>query len=106
MRTQLKIDYYFCNCSFPCGSAGKESACNAGDLGLISELGRPPWRRERLLTSVFWSGELHGLYSPWSHKQLDRTELLLLSLFCNCMIFTLNNLYDSLKTIYAIGMLK
>ena len=23
----------------PCGSAGKESACNAGDLGLIPELG-------------------------------------------------------------------
>ena len=26
---------------FPGGSAGKESACNAGDLGLIPELGRP-----------------------------------------------------------------
>ena len=25
---------------FPCGSAGKESACNAGNLGLIPELGR------------------------------------------------------------------
>ena len=27
---------------FPCGSAGKESACNAGDLGSIPELGRSP----------------------------------------------------------------
>ena len=27
---------------FPCGSAGKESACNAGDLGLIPSLGRLP----------------------------------------------------------------
>ena len=27
---------------FPCGSAGKESACNAGDLGLIPGLGRCP----------------------------------------------------------------
>ena len=27
---------------FPCGSAGKESACNAGDLGSISGLGRCP----------------------------------------------------------------
>ena len=27
---------------FPCGSAGKESASNAGDLGLIPELGRFP----------------------------------------------------------------
>ena len=27
---------------FLCGSAGKESACNAGDLGSIGGLGRPP----------------------------------------------------------------
>ena len=27
---------------FPCGSASKESACNAGDLGLIPCLGRSP----------------------------------------------------------------
>ena len=27
---------------FPCASAGKESACNAGDLGSIPELGRSP----------------------------------------------------------------
>ena len=29
---------------FPGGSVGKESACNAGDLGLIPGLGRFPWR--------------------------------------------------------------
>ena len=28
--------------SLPCGSAGKESACSAGDLGLIPGLGRSP----------------------------------------------------------------
>ena len=27
---------------FPCGKAGKESVCNAGDLGLIPGLGRSP----------------------------------------------------------------
>ena len=27
---------------FPCGLAGKESACNVGDLGSIPELGRAP----------------------------------------------------------------
>ena len=27
---------------FPCGSAGKESACNVGDLGLTPGLGRSP----------------------------------------------------------------
>ena len=30
------------NWSFPGGSAGKEPACNAGDLGLIPGLGRSP----------------------------------------------------------------
>ena len=29
---------------FPCGSAGKESACNAGDLGLVPGLARSPGR--------------------------------------------------------------
>ena len=27
---------------FPCGSAGKESTCNVGDLGLIPGLGKSP----------------------------------------------------------------
>ena len=27
---------------FPCGSTGKESACNAGGLGSIPRLGRSP----------------------------------------------------------------
>ena len=27
---------------FPCGSAGKESTCSVGDLGLIPGLGRSP----------------------------------------------------------------
>ena len=27
---------------FPCGSTGKESACNAGDLGSVPGLGRSP----------------------------------------------------------------
>ena len=27
---------------FPCGSVGKESTCNAGDLGSIPRLGRSP----------------------------------------------------------------
>ena len=31
---------------FPPGSAGKESACNVGDLGLIPGLGRFPGERE------------------------------------------------------------
>ena len=30
------------NSGFPCGSTGKESACNGGDLRLSPELGRSP----------------------------------------------------------------
>ena len=60
---------------FPYGSAGEESACNAGDLGLMLGfdpcVGKIPWRRERLPTLVFWPGEFHG-----GHKESDRTERL------------------------------
>ena len=55
--------------SFPDSSAGKESACNAGDLGLIPGLGRSPGEGEWLPTPVFLPGEfrvqetggLHGV---------------------------------------------
>ena len=43
-------------------------------------VGKIPWRRERLPTSVFWPGEFQGLYSPWGLKELDTTEWLALSL--------------------------
>ena len=36
---------------FPGGSDGKEFACNAGDLGLILGLERPPGEGEWLLSS-------------------------------------------------------
>ena len=44
---------------FPGGSDGKESACNAGDLGLILGLGRSPGEGKKLPTPVFWPGEFH-----------------------------------------------
>ena len=56
----LLISYYYIILklifiSTYCGSsAGEESACNAGDRSLIPESGRPPWRRNRLPTPVFW----------------------------------------------------
>ena len=64
-----------------CGSSGKESTCNVGDLGSIPGLGRIPWRKERLPTTAFWPGEFHGLYSPWGCKESDTTEQLSLSVF-------------------------
>ena len=38
-RDRLTTPVFLC---FPCGSAGKESGCNAGDLGLIPGSGRSP----------------------------------------------------------------
>ena len=43
------------------GSAGKESACNAGDLSSIPGLGRSLGDGKELPTPVFWPGEFHGL---------------------------------------------
>ena len=69
---------------FPCGSAGKESACkkesacNVGRPGFDPWVGKIPWRREQLLTPILWPGEFHGLYSPWGRKELDTTEQLTL----------------------------
>ena len=46
---------------FPGGSAGKESALNGEDLGSAPGLGRSPGEgNSRILTPVFWPGELHG----------------------------------------------
>ena len=39
-------------------------------------VGKILWRRKRLLPPVFWSGEFHGLYSPWGGKESDMTQQL------------------------------
>ena len=52
---------------FPCGSAGKESACNEGDLGLIPGLGRSPGEGKGY--PLQYSG-LENL----GHKELNTTE--------------------------------
>ena len=56
-----------------CGSAGQESACNVGDLGLTTGLGRSPGEGKATHSST-WPGEFHGLYSPRGHKESDVTE--------------------------------
>ena len=70
---------------FPGGSDGKESACDARDLGSIPGLGRFPGEGNGNLLQFFWLENPHGQrslagYSPWSHKELDTTEELALSL--------------------------
>ena len=46
------------------------------ETGFNPWVGEIPWRRERLPTTVFCPGELHGQYSPWGHKESDMTEQL------------------------------
>ena len=46
----------------------------------VAELDTTDWLNWTEPTPLFWPGEFHGLYSPWSHKESDTTEWLLLSL--------------------------
>ena len=57
--------------SFPGGSSGKESACNAGDLALIPGLGRSPEEGKGYPAQY---SEFRGLHSPGGHKESDTTE--------------------------------
>ena len=65
---------------FPGGSGGKESACNAGDLGSIPGLGRSPGGghgnplQYSCLESPHGQRSLAG-YSPWDHAESDTTEV-------------------------------
>ena len=49
--------------SFPDGSDGKESACNAGDPGFESWVGKIPWKSAQQLTPIFLPGQ-----SPWTEE--------------------------------------
>ena len=63
---------------FPCGSVGKESACIAGDLGLIPGLGRSPGEGKGY--PLQYSGLENSMdYSSWGCKESDMTEQLSLS---------------------------
>ena len=60
----------------------KNLPANVGDernMGLISVLGRFPWRKKWQPTPVFLAGEFHGqrslvCCSPWGYTELDTTE--------------------------------
>ena len=64
---------------FPCSSVGKESACSAGDRGLIPGLGRSPGERngnplqypclEKPMDRGAWWAAVHG-----GRKELKLTE--------------------------------
>ena len=55
---------------FPCGSAGKISACNAGGLGSIPGLGRSPGEGKG------YPLQYSGLENPMDYIESDKTERL------------------------------
>ena len=61
---------------FPCGSPGKESTCNVGDLGSIPGLGKSPEGGHDNPLQYSCLENPHGQrslasYSPWGRKELD-----------------------------------
>ena len=64
---------------FPDGSAGKESACNVRDLGLIPGLEDPLEKETATHCSV--SSLENSMDYPWGCKESDMTEQLSLSLW-------------------------
>ena len=62
----------------PCRSVGKESACNAGDLGSVPRLGRSTGEgngnplQYSCLENPHGQRSLAG-YSPWRSQELDMT---------------------------------
>ena len=78
-----------CLFGLPCGSDGKASAHNAGDLGSIPGSGRS-WRRKWQSTPALLPGKSHGWksligYSPWDHKESDTTERLYFTAYLTYM---------------------
>ena len=96
----------------PGSSAGKESACNAGDPGLIPRVRKIPWRRDRVPTPVFRPREFNGQRSlaGYSPKTVgvakSRTRLsefpfhyhLLLILWASLVAQTIKNLPSMQET--------
>ena len=79
LNVLLNICKFYCLYGFPYSSVGKESACNAGDLGSIPGLRRYPGEGNGYLPSVLSPEEFHGQrsmadYSPWDCKESDMTE--------------------------------
>ena len=81
MLLLTEFDSFLPSLGFPGGAAGKESACNAEDLGSVSGLGRSPGGghgnplQYSCLEALRGQRSLAGC-SPWGCRELDRTERL------------------------------
>ena len=89
---------------FPCGSAGKETACNVGDLGSIPGLGRSPGEGKGYPLEYSGLENSMDYNSPWGRKEWDMTERLSLSLpHCRRILYRLSHQGSScLYTTYTV----
>ena len=72
----MYLKYLRCTLGFPGGSDGKESTCNAGDPGLIPELGSSPGEGngcplqylglENPMDRGAWGANVHGITKSWT----------------------------------------
>ena len=95
---------------FPCGSAGKESICNAGDLGLIPGLGRSPgeWKGYPLQYSgleKFMDCIVHGVVKSWTwlndfHFTSSFSKLSLL--FCAFLGYYFSDRFDLPFSLFSL----
>ena len=72
------MNCYRLSLGFPCSSASKESACNAGDLGLIPGLGRSP-AEGKAYPLQHYGLENSMACSPWGLNESNTMEQLSLS---------------------------
>ena len=79
----------------PHSSVSKESACNAGDLGLIPGLGR--WPEEGNGNPVHYSCLENSMDRPWGLKELDMTERLTLSISWITALLWQRGLHNPMK---------
>ena len=95
---------------FPSDSAGKQSTCNAGDLGLIPGLGRSPWEGKGYPFQYSGLENSRGCMTmydhvwPWGHKEPDRTERISLLLGASLVAHSVKSLPEMQETqIQSLG---
>ena len=93
--------------AFPCRSAGKESACNARDLGLIPGLGQFPG--ERTGYSLQYSGPensmdciVHGITKSLMWLLFLKEMLLFSTINCMLLVGFLKRLLKELKHLFNL----
>ena len=95
---------------FSGSSAGKESACNAGDLGSIPGLQRFPREGIGYPFSYSWASLVVQVVknppamqgSPWSHKESDITERLITTADSTKKMFSFSKLHIYLLYLYEL----